>query len=169
MVTKYDFFDGGCHAQKGHGDYVKDEDYEALKADRDAQQKLAEALAVENAAMKAAFNKPDAWLSWHSIPPSYQETDRGGEYLAVHDRAGDKSDDGSDSWAVYRKPDIETPATSAAIAAIEARGIDQLIERKLKQLANMHPDTHAFGATAMSLRAQINELQAFATDLREAK
>ncbi|MNI95078.1 hypothetical protein D3C73_1532870 [compost metagenome] len=64
---------------------------------------------------------------------------------------------------------ITKSATSAALAAIEARGVDQLIERKLKQLANMHPDTHAFGATAMSLRAQINELQAFAIELREGK
>ncbi|MCW6014928.1 hypothetical protein K1Y38_19090 [Serratia marcescens] len=63
----------------------------------------------------------------------------------------------------------ETPATSAALAAIEARGVEKLIKLKMEQLASMHPDTHAFGATAESLRAQINELQAFATELREAK
>lgn len=64
---------------------------------------------------------------------------------------------------------IETPATDAALAAIQAQGVDKLITLKMEQLANMHPDTHAFGATAESLRSQINELQAFATELREAK
>lgn len=63
----------------------------------------------------------------------------------------------------------ETPATDAALAAIQAQGVERLIKLKMEQLANMHPDTHAFGATAESLRAQINELQAFSTELREAK
>ncbi len=57
----------------------------------------------------------------------------------------------------------------AALAAIQAQGVEKLIKLKMEQLANMHPDTHAFGATAMSLRAQINELQAFAARLREGK
>lgn len=63
----------------------------------------------------------------------------------------------------------ETPSTDAALAAIQAQGVEKLIKLKMEQLANMHPDTHAFGATAMSLRAQINELQAFAARLREGK
>lgn len=77
-------------------------------------------LAAENVAMKAAFNKPDAWLSFHSIPPTYQEPDRGGEYLAVHEQPGEKNDDGSDSWPVYAKPEIETPATDRIVAGIKA-------------------------------------------------
>ncbi|MEX0497690.1 hypothetical protein AB3X34_04535 [Raoultella terrigena] len=75
-------------------------------------------LAAENVALKAAFNKPDAWLSWHSIPPTYQEPDRGGEYLAVHEHLGEKNDDGSDSLAVYSKPDLETPATDLFITSL---------------------------------------------------
>ncbi|MBH3318121.1 hypothetical protein I5Q06_01890 [Serratia ureilytica] len=63
----------------------------------------------------------------------------------------------------------ETPATDAALAAIEARGVEKLIKLNMEQLASMHPDTHSFGATAESLRAQINELQAFAANIREAK
>ena len=85
--------------------------------------KLAKAyqqLAAENVALKAAFNKPDAWLSCHSIPPTYQEPDRGGEYLAVHQQPGEKNDDGSDSWPVYAKPEIETPATDRIVAGIKA-------------------------------------------------
>lgn len=90
--------------------------------------KLAKAyqkLAAENVALKAAFNKPDAWLSCHSIPPTYQEPDRGGEYLAVHEQPGEKNDDGSDSWPVYAKPEIETPATDRIVAGINADGVEQ--------------------------------------------
>ncbi|MBD7111920.1 ead/Ea22-like family protein [Klebsiella pneumoniae] len=79
-------------------------------------------LAAENVALKEAFNKPDAWLSFHSIPPTYQEPDRGGEYLAVHEQPGEKNDDGSDSWPVYAKPEIETPATDRIVAGIKADG-----------------------------------------------
>ena len=88
--------------------------------------KLAKAfkqLAAENVALKAAFNKPDAWLSCHSIPPTYQEPDRGGEYLAVHEQPGEKNDDGSDSWPVYAKPEIETTATDRIVAGIKADGV----------------------------------------------
>lgn len=81
-------------------------------------------LAVENVGLKAAFNKPDAWLSCHSIPPTYQEPDRDGEYLAVHEQPGEKNDDGSDSWPVYAKPEIETPATDAYLSGIKADGAD---------------------------------------------
>ena len=92
--------------------------------------KLAKAfkqLAAENVALKAAFNKPDAWLSCHSIPPTYQEPDRGGEYLAVHEQPGEKNDDGSDSWPVYAKPEIETPATDRIVAGIKADGVEEFI------------------------------------------
>ena len=82
-------------------------------------------LAAENVALKAAFNKPDAWLSCHSIPPTYQEPDRGGEYLAVHEQPGEKNDDGSDSWPVYAKPEIETPATDRIVAGIKADGVEE--------------------------------------------
>lgn len=151
MVTKYDFFDDECHAQKGHGDYVKDEDYETLKADRDA-------LAVENAALKSAHPQPFGREMMKALDAYEKHQDEVPETGML------------DAFFILRDSiRVETPATDAALAAIEARGVDQLIERKLKQLANMHPDTHAFGATAMSLRAQINELQAFATELREAK
>ena len=90
--------------------------------------KLAKAfkqLAAENVGLKAVFNKPDAWLSCHSIPPTYQEPDRGGEYLAVHEQPGEKNDDGSDSWPVYAKPEIETPATDRIVAGIKADGVEE--------------------------------------------
>lgn len=92
-----------------------------MLADQNAQ------LAAENVALKEAFNKPDAWLSCHSIPPTYQEPDRGGEYLAVHEQPGEKNDDGSDSWPVYAKPEIETPATDRIVAGIKADGVEEFI------------------------------------------
>lgn len=64
---------------------------------------------------------------------------------------------------------VDTPTTDSALAAIHAQGVEKLIKLKMEQLASMHPDTHAFGATAESLRAQLNELQAFAANIREAK
>ncbi|HGY1290337.1 TPA: hypothetical protein ACNUZJ_005131 [Raoultella ornithinolytica] len=88
-----------------------------------AMAKAYQQLAAENVALKAVFNKPDAWLSCHSIPPTYQEPDRGGEYLAVHEQPGVKNDDGSDSWPVYAKPEIETPATDRIVAGIKADGL----------------------------------------------
>lgn len=114
--------------------------YEALKAERDALADRVNALAVENAELKAdRATLAEYWIA-----------------------------DGGDEKCAQSYCE-ETPATSAALAAIEARGVDKLIKLKMEQLANMHPDTHSFGATAESLRAQINELQAFATELREAK
>ncbi|MBK2673154.1 hypothetical protein FKL07_23220 [Citrobacter freundii] len=81
-------------------------------------------LAAENAGLNAAFDRPDAWLSWHSIPPTFYEPDRGGEYLQVHEHPGEKNDDGSDSWAVYSKPESETPATDAFLAEVRAQGVE---------------------------------------------
>lgn len=119
-----------------------------LKAERDAQQKRADALAVENAALKDGFE----WL--YAVVSSDEVSIPDAKYSAVTNAAAVLS---------------ETPATDAALAAIQAQGVEKLIKLKMEQLANMHPDTHAFGATAESLRAQINELQAFATELREGK
>ncbi|MGN2574400.1 hypothetical protein ACTFCX_00300 [Escherichia coli] len=91
-------------------------------------------LAAENVALKAAFNKPDAWLSCHSIPPTYQEPDRGGEYLAVHEQPGEKNDDGSDSWPVYAKPEIETPATDRIYAGIKADGVEEFVSNTVHKI-----------------------------------
>ena len=61
----------------------------------------------------------------------------------------------------------ETPALDAFLAEVRASAIDSLVDIKTKQLADMHPDTHAFGATAMSIRSQIDELQVFAAQIRK--
>ena len=96
------------------------------------------ALAAENAGLKGAFSKPDAWLSWHSIPPTFYEPDRGGEYLQVHEKAGEKNDDGSDSWPVYSKPEIETPATDAFLAEVRAQGVEMFASKCKEESKRAH-------------------------------
>lgn len=112
-----------------------------LATQLDVQMARSNALAAENAGLKSAFDKPDAWLSWHSIPPTFYEPDRGGEYLQVHEKAGEKNDDGSDSWPVYRKPETETPATDAILAEVRASELDSLAgvaETMLVKFANQN-------------------------------
>ncbi|WP_447887659.1 hypothetical protein [Serratia fonticola] len=78
------------------------------------------------------------------------------------------NDDGPAGWdCIDCSP--RTPETNAALAEVEDKAIEKFIAKKLKQLEAMHPDTHAFGATAMSIRAQINELQAYVVELREGR
>ncbi|HAU4355574.1 hypothetical protein [Klebsiella oxytoca] len=81
-------------------------------------------LAAENVSMKAAFDKPQAYLSWHAIPPTWDEPLPCGEYLDVHDTDGHKNSDGTDCWPVYAKPEIETPATDRIEAGIKADGVE---------------------------------------------
>lgn len=116
-------------------------------------------LAAENVALKAAFNKPDAWLSCHSIPPTYQEPDRGGEYLAVHEQPGEKNDDGSDSWPVYAKPEIETPATDRFVAGIKADGVEEFAAK-----LRIPGDDQFFDALAKGVALAADD---FAKQLRE--
>lgn len=96
----------------------------------DAAVKLAHekfsALAAENAGLKSAFDKPQAYLSWHAIPPTWEDPLPCGEYLDVHDDAGHKNSDGTDCWPVYAKPEIETPATDAFLAEVRAQGVKSL-------------------------------------------
>lgn len=84
------------------------------------------ALAAENAGLKAAFDKPQAYLSWHTIPPTWEDPLPCGEYLDVHDDAGHKNSDGTDCWPVYAKPEINTPATDAFLAEVRAKAFDDL-------------------------------------------
>lgn len=89
------------------------------------------ALAAENAGLKGAFDKPQAYLSWHAIPPTWEDPLPCGEYLDVHDEAGHKNSDGTDCWPVYAKPEIETPATDAFLAGVRAQGVEMLADNLL--------------------------------------
>ncbi|MDU3809911.1 MAG: hypothetical protein E7G62_02775 [Klebsiella grimontii] len=93
--------------------------------------KLAKAyqqLAAENVGLKAAFEQPQAYLSWHAIPPTWNDPLPCGEYLDVHDTDGHKNSDGTDCWPVYAKPEIETPATDRIVAGIKADGVTAALE-----------------------------------------
>ena len=92
------------------------------------------ALAAENAGLKGAFDKPQAYLSWHAIPPTWEDPLPCGEYLDVHDEAGHKNSDGTDCWPVYAKPEIETPATDAFLAEVRAQCLNAFIQHHSAEL-----------------------------------
>jgi len=100
--------------------------WNAWQAATNAMEAKCASLAAENAALKAAFDKPQAYLSWHAIPPTWEDPLPCGEYLDVHDDAGHKNSDGTDCWPVYAKPEIETPATDAFLAEVRASELDSL-------------------------------------------
>lgn len=126
-----------------------------LKTEREA--KLA--LAAENAGLKGAFDKPQAYLSWHAIPPTWEDPLPCGEYLDVHDEAGHKNSDGTDCWPVYAKPEIETPATGAFLAEVRAQARTDFIDRIEWIIRNeCNPE---------KTETIINELQAFAAQIRK--
>lgn len=103
-----------------------------LATQLDVQRARSNALAADNVGLKAAFDKPQAYLSWHTIPPTWEDPLPCGEYLDVHDDAGHKNSDGTDCWPVYAKPEINTPATDAFLAEVRASAIpDEATERDL--------------------------------------
>lgn len=83
-----------------------------------------DALVVE---MKSTFEKPQAYLTWHAIPPTWEDPLPCGEYLDVHDTDGHKNSDGTDCWPVYAKP--ETPATDAILASLRAEGVEMFANK----------------------------------------
>ena len=103
------------------------ESHRALRAETTAHDSVKmqlEKMAAENAGLKGAFDKPQAYLSWHDIPPTWEDPLACGEYLDVHDEAGHKNSDGTDCWPVYAKPEIETQATDAFLAEVRASAIE---------------------------------------------
>lgn len=111
-----------------------------------------EKLAAENAGLKDAFGPGDAVMNFLTIALRHTTYDQ---------------IDLNDVTLAFKMSLPETPATDAFLAEVRANAIDSLVGIKTKQLADMHPDTHAFGATAMSIRSQINELQMFAAEIRK--
>lgn len=97
-----------------------------LATQLDVQLSRGNALAAENAGLKAAFDKPQAYLSWHAIPPTWEDPLPCGEYLDVHDEAGHKNSDGTDCWPIFAKPEIETQATDAFLAEVKREATEPL-------------------------------------------
>ncbi|HHG2485632.1 hypothetical protein [Escherichia coli] len=135
----------------------------------DAAVKLAHekfsALAAENAGLKAAFDKPQAYLSWHAIPPTWEDPLPCGEYLDVHDDAGHKNSDGTDCWPVYAKPEIETPSTDAFLAEVRAQGVEMYADN----LDNVADDAErgGFDYAVKFLRSEASSVRLFADQLRK--
>lgn len=97
--------------------------YEALKAERDAQQKRADALAVENAALKAAMHPefiPDEVLVvfGDTAKYGYDSCDAGGWAWVENDDEVIKAVFGA-------MPKPETPATDTALADVQAQGVEK--------------------------------------------
>ncbi|WP_454730531.1 hypothetical protein [Citrobacter freundii] len=120
------------------------------------------ALAAENAGLKAAFDKPQAYLSWHAIPPTWEDPLPCGEYLDVHDEAGHKNSDGTDCWPVYAKPEIKTPATDAFLAEVRAQESKRVYESILD-----NPAVTDMGSLVDWLEQNANDSIAFAALLRK--
>ncbi|MDQ9425223.1 hypothetical protein [Serratia marcescens] len=117
--------------------------YEALKAERDA-------LAVENAALKskAAELVHEASEVYSAYNATIKEPD--GDFM--------------DMQTLYEMQRIETPATSAALAAIQAQGVEKF--------ADMCREKSKLATTADSCAGWSNcsvHASSFAIRLREAK
>lgn len=131
--------------------------YEAMKAERDAQQKRADALAVENGVIKLAFKNLSNTVEEAELYGDMKYLAEPSEYEALADAIE------------------ETPATSAALAAIEARGVEKalavveacrgsicaggLSENRQYEESIVHP--HLDGIA--------DELESLVNELREAK
>lgn len=113
--------------------------YEDLQSQLTALTSQLESVVAENAALKAAFDTPQAYLSWHAIPPTWEDPLPCGEYLDVHDEAGHKNSDGTDCWPVFAKPEIKTPATDAFLAEVRASGVESGINMVIAMMNHQHP------------------------------
>lgn len=129
--------------------------YEALKAERDA-------LAVENAAMREALDSIRIYSSDTLSGPSDSVPD-----MAAWLREGVEH--------LHQVSTIETPATDAALAAIEARSITVALDScseyldtdcVMDRLGISYADAELRSSGAMEL---CNALKSHAKQLREAK
>ena len=106
--------------------------YEALKAERDALQKRADALAVENQALNKSLD---------GVCDAYENGQR--DLL---------------SEAIDKAINLPTPATDAAIAAIQAQGVEKFADFLDSPIDGQHCYQHEVGLA-----------RHFASTLREAK
>ncbi|WP_199635086.1 hypothetical protein JEM67_09830 [Serratia sp. PAMC26656] len=140
-----------------HGDYATlFSELELVKADRDAQQKRADALAVENATLRVAVDGFNEELYG-----------KGFEVLGWHLNGATEP---LDNWFGDNDWNPETPDTDAALAAIEARGVEKFVTKVAERLRTAGGEdgyslVH-FGEYADHLEAKGEE---FATELREGK
>lgn len=116
-----------------------------LKAERDAQQKRADALAVENASMREALDSIRIYSSDTLSGPSDSVPD-----MAAWLREGVEH--------LHQVSIIETPATDAALAAIQAQGVEKFADFLDSPIDGQH-----------CYQNEVGLARHFATELREAK
>lgn len=195
-VTRYSGMGSTWTMPSENGDYVKYDDYAALEARcaaldeklcminelidaseqvnklaQEATERLTQernALAAENAGLKAAFDKPQAYLSWHAIPPTWEDPLPCGEYLDVHDEAGHKNSDGTDCWPIFAKPEIETPATESFLAEVRAHDLNAFIQHHSAELdAHIKNGGEQFDEKSVSIRDIIVSARLFREQIRK--
>nr|WP_236588804.1 hypothetical protein [Serratia ureilytica] len=126
--------------------------YEALKAERDAQQKRADALAVENQALKA-INDDRRMFIMNGVQLGYIKVPT----VEV--------DPALETIRIAVSPQAPTIATDSALAAIQAQGVEMFaddLHKVAMAMCSVKPDNTAPGAYAGLARS-------FAKKLREAK
>lgn len=169
-INRYWISPNGIACEDESGSFVKSDDYAAL------EQKLAESqrefraadATIENLQMQVEKLAAENAGLIEQAEEVYAAGYNHGHLNTVDGIAyADCVKDDFYGLAVELMREAETPETDAFLAEVRAGAIDSLVDIKTKQLADMHPDTHAFGATAMSIRSQINELQVFTAQLRK--
>lgn len=130
------------------------------------EMKLAQ-MAAENAGLKAAFDKPQAYLSWHAIPPTWEDPLPCGEYLDVHDEAGHKNSDGTDCWPIFAKPEIETPATESFLAEVRAQGVERLANAWYAIANETDPGISISDSSRLKYRQRADDAADFANEIRQ--
>lgn len=124
--------------------------YEALKAERDALEERVNALAVENAVLKTAHPQPFGREMMKALDAYEKHQDEVPETGML------------DAFFILRDSiRVETPATDAALAAIQAEGVEMFAKA-----LRVKGDDAFFDAIA---EAQANAADEFAANLREAK
>ncbi|WP_347299388.1 hypothetical protein [Clostridium perfringens] len=128
--------------------------YEALKAERDALAVRVNALAVENQALKRFGDKLNE-----------MHNDLNGEGTGIQGRAEVACQQAAIEAAMDEFCAITTPATDAALAAIQAQGVEMFaddLHKTAMALCPVKPDNTTTGAYAGLARS-------FAKKLREEK
>ncbi|MDN0028530.1 hypothetical protein [Serratia marcescens] len=124
--------------------------YEALKADRDAQQKRADALAVESVELRHIAERIVNALYAAGYEPEENSLHPWKSLIFDAEKA------------------LNTPATDTALEAIEARGVEKLADKLDAEIEQIM--SGAFFYDEISSREAISKMvREYATELREAK
>ncbi|HEJ7969446.1 TPA: hypothetical protein SMI17_003052 [Serratia marcescens] len=132
---------------------VRDGYISALKAERDALADRVNALAVENAALKDVFGPGEAVVNFLSIALRHTKYD----YIDLPDVA-----------LAFKMSLPETPATDAALAAIQAQGVEKFAAYLWKR-GNEIVSEGGKKSEAIQVRVAAKMAEMFVEELREAK